>query len=116
MRKDDSTGESPARARRGPRRHEPLRLWANLPITQERARELVDELTRHETDEGSDALLELICGLMPAPLSDDTRALDERRLAGLSALTHAFARTKRAGNELGAYVVGLGCAEWEWRE
>ena len=113
MRKDDSTGASPARPRGNPRRHEPIRQWTNLPITQERARELVDELTRHETDDGLDALLELICGLMPAPLSDDKHDLDERRLAGLSALTHTFTRTKRAGNELGAHVVGLNCAEWE---
>jgi hypothetical protein len=74
---------------------------------------LVDELTRYESDDATDALLELICGLMPAPLSDDKYALDERRLAGLSALTHAFILTKRAGNELGAYVVNLRCAEWE---
>ena len=113
MRKDDSTGASPERPRGEPRRHEPIRQWTNLPMTQERARELVDELTRHESDEGTDALLELICGLMPAPLSDDKYALDERRLAGLSALTHAFTLTKRAGNELAEYVVNLRCAGWE---
>lgn len=113
MRKNDSTGAPPARAGREPRRHEPIRLWTNLPITQERARELVDELTRRESDEATDALLELICGLMPAPLADDRDALDERWLAGHAALAHAFHLTKRAGNELGAYVVGLRCAEWE---
>jgi hypothetical protein len=111
MRKDDSTGAS--NARRETSRHEPLRQWSNLTITEERARELVDELTRRESDEGLDALLELICGLMPAPLSDDTRDLDERRLAGRAALTHVFIRTKRAANELGAYVVRLNCAGWE---
>jgi hypothetical protein len=112
MRKDISTGAPSVRARREPRRHEPLRQWSNLPITEERARELVEELTRRESDEGTDALIELICGLMPAPLSDKYD-LDERRLAGDAALTHAFARTKRAMNELGAYVVHLRCAEWE---
>jgi hypothetical protein len=113
MRKDDSTGAPRARARREPRRHEPLRQWTNLPLSEERARELVDELTRRESDEGTDALLELICGLMPAPLSDDKHDLDARRLAGHAALTHAFILTKRAANELGAYVVHLNCAEWE---
>lgn len=113
MRKNDSTGASHASTRREPRRHEPIRQWANLPITQERAKELVDALTRHESDAAADALLELICGLMPAPLSDDKYVLDERRLAGLSALTHAFAMTKSAANELVAYVVNLRCAEWE---
>lgn len=113
MRKDDSTGTPRASARRETSHHEPLRQWSNLPITQERARELVDELTRYESDYATDALLELICGLMPAPLSDDTRDLDERRLAERAALTHAFIRTKRAENELGAYVVQLNCAEWE---
>jgi hypothetical protein len=115
MRKDNNTGVSPARQRRELSDIEPIRQWANLPITQERAKELVDELTRYEVDYVTDFLLELICGLMPSPLSDDVQDLDERRLAGLSALMHAFSLTKRAGNELGAYVVHLKCAEWEYR-
>ncbi len=73
MRKDDSTRVPSAREGRETSRHEPLRRWTNLPITEERARELVEELTRHETDEGTDALIELICGLMPAYPPTTTR-------------------------------------------
>ena len=116
MRKDDSTGAPPARARRETSRDEPIRQWANLPVTRERACELVDLITRREDGEGRDALIELICGLMPCAPSDDKHVLDERFLAGRAALMHAFADTRRAGNELGAYVVGLRCAVWEWRE
>jgi hypothetical protein len=39
--------------------------------------------------------------------------LDERFLAGHAALMHAFTDTTRASNNLGAYVVGLKCAQWE---
>ncbi|HEY0101631.1 MAG TPA: hypothetical protein VGB76_22080 [Pyrinomonadaceae bacterium] len=46
---------------------EPLRQWANLTVTQDRAKELVDLITRREDSESLDALLELICGLMPYP-------------------------------------------------
>ncbi|HEV2882966.1 MAG TPA: hypothetical protein VGX24_16975 [Pyrinomonadaceae bacterium] len=113
MRKDNSTRTSPARAQREPSFDEPIRRWANLPITQDRARELVDLITRREDRDSLDALIELICGLMPYPPSDDMHDLDERSLAGHAALWHAFADTTRAGNELGAYVVGLKCAEWE---
>ena len=113
MRKDDSTGASPARPRHETSRHEPIRQWSTSPITQERARELVDLITRREDSESLDALLELICGLTPYPPSDDKHVLDERFLAGRSALMHAFTLTRRADNELGAYVVGLGCAGWE---
>jgi hypothetical protein len=84
-----------------------------LPITEERARELVDLLMRHDDGEIKDALIELICGLMPNMLSDDKHILDERFLAGSAALMHAFTDTHRAGNELGAYVVHLKCARWE---
>jgi hypothetical protein len=113
MRKDNSTGAAPVRPRREPSFEEPVRHWANLPITQERARELVDVITRREDRESLDALMELICGLMPHTPSDDQDDLDERFLAGRAALWHAFADTTRAGNDLGAYVVGLKCAEWE---
>ena len=57
--------------------------------------------------------MELICGIMPHTSSDDKFILDERFLAGYAALWHAFADTTRAHNDLGAYVVGLKCAQWE---
>jgi hypothetical protein len=83
-----------------------------LPVTQERARELVELLLRHDDGDIKDTLIELICGLMPYSPSDDKHTLDERFLAGLAALTRAFTETHRAGNELGAYVVHLKCATW----
>jgi hypothetical protein len=113
MRKDNSTRTPAARQRQEPSFEEPIRQWANLPITQERARELVDVITWREDRESLDALMELICGLTPYTPSDDQDDLDERFLAGRAALWHAFADTTRAGNDLGAYVVGLKCAEWE---
>ncbi|HJR06484.1 MAG TPA: hypothetical protein VJ842_04430 [Pyrinomonadaceae bacterium] len=111
MRKDDNTRTPPAR--REPSFDEPIRHWSTLTITQDRARELVDLITRREDSESRDALIELICGLAPYTPSDDKYVLDERFLAGRAALWHAFADTKRAGNDLGAYVVGLKCAVWE---
>jgi hypothetical protein len=113
MRKNNTTSASPARAQREPSFDEPLRQWANLPVTRERACELVDLITRREDSESRDALIELICGLMPCAPSDDKHILDERFLAGHAALMHAFTDTRRAANELGAYVVGLRCAVWE---
>jgi hypothetical protein len=99
-------------ASRAPHYDEPIRRWANLPVTQERACELVDLLTRYDDGDIKDALIELICGLMPHPSSDDKHTLDERSLAGLAALRRAFTDTHRAENELGAYVVHLKCATW----
>jgi hypothetical protein len=113
MLKDNSTHTPPVRPRREPSFEEPIRQWANLPITPDRARELVDLITRREDSESLDALIELICGVMPNVPSDDKNVLDERSLAGRAALWHAFADTTRAGNDLGAYVVGLKCAVWE---
>jgi hypothetical protein len=113
MRKDNSTRTPPARAQREPSFDEPIRLWSTLPVTQERACELVDLITRREDSESLDALIELICGLTPHTPSDDKFVLDERFLAGRAALMHAFMDTRRAVNQLGAYVVGLKCAEWE---
>ena len=113
MRKDNNTGRVPSRPRREPSFEEPLRHWANLPITQDRARDLVDLITRREDRESLDALIELICGVMPNAPADDQHVLDERWLAGRAALWHAFADTTRARNDLSAYVVGLKCAEWE---
>ena len=111
MRKDDST----ARARR-PREQnfdEPLRRWTNVPISEERAVELVDSLMRYEDGELTDALIQLICGLMPHAPSDDKYTLDERFLAGLAAVSRAFTNTRRASNELGAYVVHLKSGVWQ---
>ncbi len=113
MRKDNSTRTPPARPRGEPSFDEPIRRWSTLPVTQERACQLVDLITRREDSESLDALIELICGLTPHMPSDDKFILDERFLAGQAALMYAFTDTRRAGNELGAYVVGLKCAEWE---
>jgi hypothetical protein len=113
MRRDNNTHTPPARPQQEPSFNEPIRHWANLPITPDRARDLVDLITRREDRESRNALIMLICGLAPYPLSDDKEILDERWLAGQAALMHAFTDTTRAGNELGAYVVGLKCAEWE---
>jgi hypothetical protein len=112
MLKNDSTGVPPARQRREPHDDEPIRQWINLPVTKSRACELVDLLMRYDDGEIKDALIELICGLMPSTLTDDKHALDERSLAGTAALMRVFADTHRAGNELGAYVVQLKCAKW----
>jgi hypothetical protein len=113
MLKNDSTPTPPARQRREPEFDEPLRQWINLPVTTERACQLVDLLTRHDDGEAIDALIELICGVMPNPLSDDKQDVDERFLAGSIALRHAFTETHRAENELGAYVVRLKCGQWK---
>lgn len=113
MRTNNSTPKATARPRPEPRFDDPIRRWCTLTITRERACELVDLITRREDSEGLDALIELICGLMPNIPSDNTEILDERSLAGHAALWHAFADTVRAQNDLGAYVVGLKCAEWE---
>lgn len=113
MRKDDSTGAPHVGARREPSYEEPIRRWSNVPVTEERACELVELLMKYEDGEVTDALIELICGLTPHPPTDDKYTLDERFLAGSAALMHAFIDTRRARNELGAYVVGLKCARWE---
>jgi hypothetical protein len=113
MLKNDSTRPTRARQQREPHFDEPLRRWSSLPVTPERACELVDLLTRYDDSDVTDALIQLICGLTPHTPSDDKYILDERFLAGSAALTRAFNNTHRAGNELGAYVVGLKCATWE---
>jgi hypothetical protein len=113
MLKNDSTRTPHDRQRQEPDFSEPIRRWSSLPVTQERACELVDLLTQYNDSEVTDALIQLICGLTPHTPSDDKHILDERFLAGLAALTRAFTYTRRAGNELGAYVVQLKCAEWE---
>jgi hypothetical protein len=113
MHKDDNTGLPPASEHDEPSFDEPIRRWSNLPIKKDRARELVTLLISWEDYALQDALIELICGLMPAQFSDDMQDLDKRRDAGSAALMHAFTYTRRAGNELGAYVVNLKCAEWE---
>jgi hypothetical protein len=111
MRRDDSTAR--ARQTREPHFDEPIRRWANLPITEGRAVELVDLLMRYDDGEVTDALIQLICGLMPHASSDDKHALGERFLAGLAAASRAFHQTRRANNELGAYVVQLKSGVWE---
>ncbi|MDQ1591555.1 MAG: hypothetical protein QOG71_2182 [Pyrinomonadaceae bacterium] len=113
MRKNNNTGAAPARARREPSFDEPLRRWSTVPISVERASELVDAFTRYDDGDMLDALIQLICGLAPPPAPDELEDLDERRLAGTAALERAFTDTRRAHNELGAYVVELKCAEWE---
>ncbi|HVG30870.1 MAG TPA: hypothetical protein VM864_14265 [Pyrinomonadaceae bacterium] len=114
MRSDDNTSSAPARQPNEPDFGEPSRRWSSLPVMRERACKLVDGLlTRYDDSDLTDALIQLICGLTPHTPTDDKHILDERFLAGLSALTRAFAYTRRAGNELGAYVVRLKCGEWE---
>jgi hypothetical protein len=113
MRRDNNTQTAPARPRREPDFGEPIRRWSTLPVSEERACELVDLIRRREDSESLEALIELICGLTPHMPSDDKDILDERFLAGRAALMHAFTDTARAVNELGAYVVELKCAEWE---
>ena len=113
MLKNDSTRAARARQPHKPDFGEPIRRWSSLPVTQERACELVDLLMRYDDGDLTDALIQLICGLTPHTPTDDKYILDERFLAGSAALTRAFNHTRRAGNELGAYVVHLKCAEWE---
>jgi hypothetical protein len=113
MRKNNSTRTPHTRQQQEPDFDEPIRRWSTLPVSQERARELVDLITRREDSEGLDALIQLICGLTPHTPSDDKYILDERFLAGQAALMHAFTDTRRAHNDLGAYVVELKCGEWE---
>ncbi len=113
MRKDNSTRATAVQPRHEPDFDEPIRRWSTLPLTQEKACELVDVLMRYDDGRLTDALIQLICELTPHTPSDDKFILDERFLAGQAALMHAFTETRRAGNELGAYVVGLKCAEWE---
>jgi hypothetical protein len=67
MLKNDSTRKPPARQSHKPHFDEPIRRWSNLPVTQERACELVDLLTKYDDGDITDALIQLICGLMPTP-------------------------------------------------
>jgi len=113
MPKNNNTRTPPARVRREPDFDEPIRRWSTLPVSEERARELVDAFTRYDDGDMIDALIQLICALAPPPAPDEQQDLDERRLAGTAALERAFMYTRRAHNELGAYVVELRCGEWE---
>ena len=113
MRKNNSTHTLHTRQQREPDFDEPLRRWSTLPVSEERARELVDAFTRYDDGDMIDALIQLICGLAPPPKPDEMQDLDERRLAGTAALERAFTYTRRAHNELGAYVVELKCGQWE---
>jgi hypothetical protein len=113
MRKNNSTRTPHARQQREPDFDEPIRRWSTLPVSEERACELVDAFTRYDDGDMINALIQLICGLAPPPATDEQEDLDERRLAGTAALKRAFTHTRRAHNELGAYVVELKCGEWE---
>jgi hypothetical protein len=113
MQKNNSTRTPHARQQREPSFDEPLRRWSTVPVSQERASELVDAFTRYDDGDMIDALIQLICGLAPPSAPDEQQDLDERRLAGSAALARAFTYTRRAHNQLGAYVVELKCAEWE---
>ena len=113
MQKNNSTAAPHARQQREPDFDEPMRRWSTVPVSKERACELVDMITRREDSESRDALIQLICGLTPHMLFDDRYILDERFLAGQAALMHVFTDTRRAHNELGAYVVELKCGQWE---
>jgi hypothetical protein len=113
MRKNNSTRIPSAHRQREPDFDEPFRRWSTLPVSEERARELADAFTRYDDGDMIDALIQLICGLAPPPAPDEQRDLDDRRLAGTAALSRAFTYTRRAHNELGAYVVELKCGEWE---
>ncbi|HZG53630.1 MAG TPA: hypothetical protein VEZ40_15990 [Pyrinomonadaceae bacterium] len=112
MRKDNSTRMPPARPRREPDFDEPIRRRSTVPVSQERASELVDAFTRYDDGDMIDALIQLICGLAPPPAPDEQEDLDERRLAGTAVLERTFTHTRRAHNELGAYVVELKCGQW----
>ncbi|MCA1567036.1 MAG: hypothetical protein LC803_15575 [Acidobacteria bacterium] len=67
MRKDNSTRTPHARRQREPDFDEPLRRWSTLPVSQERASELVDAFTRYDDGDMIDALIQLVCGLAPHP-------------------------------------------------
>jgi hypothetical protein len=68
----------------------PINRLKTTPITPERARELVDIIAGHFHDETSDALIELIAGVVDL----DNSALDDSRAdAALNALLQAFSYT-----------------------
>jgi hypothetical protein len=113
MRKDNSTSTLQVRQRRDSNELEPSRKWSTLPISEEKAIELLDEILRYEAQYVAEPLLELICGIAPSPVYDNNDDLVKRDLAGLAALTHTFNETRRARNELGAYLVQLKSAQWE---
>jgi hypothetical protein len=113
MRKDNSMNAPPVRQRRDADELEPIRQWSTLPITEEKAKELIDEITRYAAEYVSIPLIELICGLTPSLSYDNSDDLNQRNLVGLAALTYTFTQTRRATNELGAYLVELKCGQWE---
>jgi len=71
MRKNNNTRTPHARQQQEPDFDEPLRRWSTLPVSQERARELVDAFTRYDDGDMIDALIRLICGLAPPPAPDE---------------------------------------------
>ncbi len=68
----------------------PVKRLKTSPITPERARELVDVIAGHFHDQTSNALIELIAGIVDL----DNAVLDDKRAdAALNALLHAFSYT-----------------------
>ncbi|MBD0370293.1 MAG: hypothetical protein ICV60_05620 [Pyrinomonadaceae bacterium] len=112
MQNDDSTKRAAIRQNRESFHNEPVRYWSTTPISEERAREIVSLLTNYDSDHVTDALIELICGLMPeCGESEDT--LNDRYAAGIAALFQAFTYTTRSHNEVGEYIVHLKVANWK---
>ena len=108
MRKNNSTRTPTARPRREPDFDEPVRRWSTLPLTEDRASELVDAFTRYDDGVMIDALIQLICGLAPPPAPDELQDLDERRLAGTAALSRAFTHTR------GGRITNSAHTSWNW--
>ncbi len=79
----------------------PVKRLKTSPITPERARELVDVIAGHFHDETSNALIELIAGVVDL----DNAVLDDRRAdAALNALLHAFSYTTDHYNKFCEYL------------
>jgi hypothetical protein len=88
---------------------EPVKEWSTLPITEERAQELVDLLTDDLNDHTTDAIIELIAGIMPQASPDDETESDrwQRFIAGSAAILHAFRHSSRCQNALGDHIIHL---------
>ena len=72
------------------KRRAPIKRLTTAPITPARARELVDIIASHFSDETTDALIELIAGIADF---DNPERDDERANAALNALMQAFSFT-----------------------
>ena len=83
----------------------PVQRLKTSPITPERARELVDVIAGHFHDETSNALIELIAGVVDL----ENSALDDRRVdAALNALLHAYSYTTDHYNKFCEHVANQG--------